>query len=171
MQIPTEWEEAYVDERAWRGDILHDPVSALQARRPICVNPETRTLDAIRVMKEQRIGAVLVTADDDRLVGIFTERDALKKLVGTGVSLERPVRDVMTPEPCCLHQHDAILFALKLMHEGGFRHVPVVDDEGRPFAVVSVKDIVELVAQLFDREVMTAPPSSSHLAPTTSEGA
>jgi CBS domain-containing protein len=171
MQIPTEWEEAYPDERTLRGTILHEPLSALDLRKPICVSPETRTLEAIRIMNEQRIGAVLVTTSADRVVGIFTERDVLKKLVGTGVSLERPVREMMTPEPCCLHRHDAIVFALKLMHEGGFRHVPIVDDEGHPFAVVSVKDVVEFVVELFARELMTAPPASSHLAPTTSEGA
>jgi len=171
MQIPTEWEEAYLDDRMLRGAVLHEPLSALDVRKPICVTPDTPTIEAIDVMNAQRIGAVLVTSSDDRVVGIFTERDVLKKLVGTGVSLDRPVREMMTPGPCCLHRHDAIVFALKLMHEGGFRHVPIIDDDGRPYAVVSVKDVVELVVELFARELMTTPPTSSHLAPTTSEGA
>jgi CBS domain-containing protein len=171
MQIPTEWEEAYVDERALRGAILQEPLSALEVRAPICVPPETRTSDAVRLMNEQRIGAVLVTSTDDRLLGIFTERDVLKKVLGTGVSLDRPVRELMTPEPCCLGRHDAIVFALKLMHEGGFRHVPLVDREGHPCAVISVKDVVEFVVGLFARELMTAPPAASHLAPVSREGA
>src|SRR4051812_6675950 len=126
-QTPTEWEEAYPDERSRRVAVFQEPLSALDIRAPICVTPETRTADAIRLMNEQRIGAVLVTSPEDRVVGIFTERDVLKKVVGVGLSLERPVRELMTPEPCRLHRDDAVVFALKLMHEGGFRHVPIVD--------------------------------------------
>jgi CBS domain-containing protein len=63
------------------------------------------------------------------------------------------------------------VFALKQMHEGGFRHVPLLDDDGKPAAVVSVKDVVEFVVGLFAREMATAPPDSSHLRPGSSEGA
>lgn len=171
MQIPTEWEEAYPEQRSFRTAILHEPLSALEVRAPICVPPETKVADAVRLMNDQRIGAVLVTTADDRLIGIFTERDILKKVVGTGASLDRTVRELMTPQPCCLHRDDAVVFALKLMHEGGFRHVPLVDDNGHPYAVISVKDVVEFVVRVFAREMMTAPPSSSHLMPTTREGA
>jgi CBS domain-containing protein len=172
MQFPSEWEEAYLDERSFRVAILQEPLSSLEVRAPICVSPETRAGDAIRLMNEQRIGALLVTDGDDRLIGIFTERDVLKKLVGASpAALDRPVREVMTPEPCCLHRDDAVVFALKLMHEGGFRHVPLVDDDDHPYSVISVKDVVEFVVHLFAREMMTAPPTSKDLTPTSPEGA
>ena len=172
MQIPSEWEESYPEQRSFRGHILHEPLSALEVRAPICVPPDSTAADAIRLMNEQRIGAVLVTQADDRLVGIFTERDVLKKLMGTGAAaLDRPVREVMTAQPCCLHRDDAVVFALKLMHEGGFRHVPIVDDNGHPYAVISVKDVVEFMVRIFAREMMTAPPASSHFTPATPEGA
>jgi CBS domain-containing protein len=170
MQIPTEWEEAYPDEKSLRGSILHEPLSALAPRAPVCVSPEAPVSEAIRLMNEERIGALLVTSND-RLLGIFTERDVLKKVVGGGMSQDARVREVMTAEPCCLHQDDAIVFALKLMHEGGFRHVPLLDDRARPTAVISVKDVVEFVVSLFARELATAPPEPHHLTPSTSEGA
>ncbi len=171
MQIPSEWEEAYPDEKAVRGSFLHEPLSVLGLCPPVCVPPETLVGEAVRLMNEQRIGGLLVTSADDRLLGVFTERDVLKKVVGGGISLEAAVRDVMTPEPCCLHCEDAIVFAFKLMHEGGFRHVPLLDDSDRPVALLSVKDVVEFVVGLFAKELATAPPDSRHLAPTTSEGA
>lgn len=171
MQIPTEWEEAYPDRRSFRISVLHEPLSHLEVRAPVCVSPETPARDAIRLMNERRIGAVLVTGKDDRLLGIFTERDVLKKLAGNEIGLDVPVREVMTPEPCCLHRDDAVVFALKLMDEGGFRHVPLIDDGGHAFAVISVKDVVEFVVRLFAREMMTAPPASSHLTPASPEGA
>lgn len=171
MEFTSEWEESYPGGRSSRVAMLQEPLSALEVRAPICVTPETRVEDAIRVMNEQRIGALLVTAADQRLVGIFTERDVLKKVMGTGISVERPIRELMTPQPCCLHRDDAMVFALKLMHEGGFRHVPIVDDRGHPYAVISVKDLVEFMMRLFAREMMTAPPGPAHLIPATPEGA
>jgi CBS domain-containing protein len=170
MQIPTEWEEAYPDERSLRVSILHDPLSVLDLRTPICVEPQTTVADAIRLMKDERIGALLVMTGGN-MVGIFTERDVLKKVVGTKIGLDTPVRDLMTANPACLHQDDAVVFALKLMHEGGFRHVPLLDKNDRPVGMVSIKDVIEFVVGLFAREVATAPPDSSHFTPSTSEGA
>src|SRR5262245_19292975 len=169
MQPASEWEESYDDERTFRGAVLQEPLRSLDLRRPVCVPPETPARDAIRLMNEQRIGAVLVLSGE-RLAGIFTERDVLKRLAGSG-DLSAPVSELMTEDPVCLHRDDAIVFALKQMHEGGFRHVPLLDDGGKPVAVVSVKDVVEFVVELFASELATAPPDSSHLRPSSSEGA
>jgi CBS domain-containing protein len=170
MPTASEWEEAYDDDRTFRGAVLQEPLRSLDLRRPVCVPPETTAADAIRLMNEERIGAVLVTSGE-RLIGIFTERDVLKKLIGRNARMETPVGELMTEGPTCLHRDDAIVFALKQMHEGGFRHVPLLDDDGRPVAVVSVKDVVEFVVDLFAAELATAPPDSSHLRPARSEGA
>jgi CBS domain-containing protein len=170
MQIPSEWEEAYPNERSLRVSILHEPLSALKLTAPVCVSPDTSAGDAVRLMNDARIGSVMVTSEG-RLVGIFTERDVLKKIAGGRTGLDARVRDVMTPDPSSLHQNDAIVFALKLMDEGGFRHIPLVDDEGRPVALVSVKDVVEFVVSLFAKEMLTAPPNSRDFRPSSSEGA
>jgi CBS domain-containing protein len=170
MQIPTEWEESYPDERSLRVSILHESLSALDLRPPICVLPDTSAGDAVRLMNDERIGALLIL-EEGRLRGVFTERDVLQKIVGTGLPLDTPVRQLMTESPTCLRQDDAIVFALKVMHEGGFRHIPLLDKQGRPVAIVSVKDVVEFVVGLFAKEVVTAPPDSSHFRPASSEGA
>jgi len=153
-----------------RVSILHEPLSVLDLNSPICVPPQTPVGDAVRLMKEERIGALLVM-DHGQLRGVFTERDVLKKVVGTSVGLDTAVEALMTERPACLHQDDAIVFALKLMHEGGFRHVPLLDRHDRPVSIVSVKDVVEFVVGLFAKEVDTAPPDSSHFRPAHSEGA
>lgn len=170
MQIPSEWEEAYPDERSLRVSILHEPLSVLDLRPPVCVTPQVTARDAIRLMNGERIGAVLVMAAGE-LLGIFTERDVLKKLVDTNISLETPVRELMTANPASLHLDDAVVFALKLMHEGGFRHVPLLDTDDRPVGLVSMRDVIDCVVRLFARELDTAPPDSSHLTPARSEGA
>jgi CBS domain-containing protein len=170
MQIPTEWEEAYPDERSLRVSILHEPLTVLNLRAPICVSPQVTARDAIRRMNDERIGAVLVMAAGE-LLGVFTERDVLKKLVDTETSLDTPVRELMTPEPACLHGDDAVIFALKLMHEGGFRHVPLLDANDRPVGLVSMRDVIDFVVRIFAKELATVPPDSSHFTPSSSEGA
>jgi CBS domain-containing protein len=109
-------------------------------------------------MKDHRMGCLLVE-DGGKLIGIFTERDILTKLVGTGYDPGKvSVDGVMTRNPETLTPEDPIAFALQLMSVGGFRHVPLVDSEGRPVGILSVKDIVDYLAEHFPREILNIPP-------------
>ena len=101
------------------------------------------------------MGCVLVV-DDDRLTGILTERDLLLKM--EGADLAESVARFMTPDPETLQLDDPIVWALNRMAVGGYRHVPLVDDEGRPVGILSVKDIVHYIVALFPNEVLTLPP-------------
>jgi CBS domain-containing protein len=109
-------------------------------------------------MKEHRVGCVLVEAEG-RLLGIFTERDILTKLVGTGYDPAKALVDgVMTRNPETLTTEDPIAFALHRMSVGGFRHLPLVDAAGRPVGILSVKDIVDYLAEHFPEEILNIPP-------------
>src|SRR6266850_793147 len=90
---------------------------------------------------------------------IETERDLLSKVALRPIdwSKER-VGDYMTPEPETLRLDDHVAWALKLMHVGGYRHVPLTDAEGRPVGVVSIRDIVEFIIDLFPAPVLNLPP-------------
>lgn len=95
--------------------------------------------EAARVMKERRVGAVLIL-DGDELAGIFTERDALFRVVAEGLDpTSTSVADVMTADPVTIAPDKPFASALELMHAGQFRHVPVVED-GRPIGMVSSRD-------------------------------
>ncbi len=95
--------------------------------------------DAARLMRTHKVGAMLVV-DGERLVGIFTERDALFRVVAEGRDPQgTPVGDVMTANPTTIDADKPFARALELMHAGRFRHVPVVDN-GRPIGIVSSRD-------------------------------
>jgi CBS domain-containing protein len=146
------------DEKATRvldDGMIREPIRLLQPRSPLALAPDDPVAEAVRMMREHRIGCLLVV-DDGRLLGILTERDLLLKLEHAG--LERPVRDLMTPDPETLSPEDPIAFALNKMSVGGFRHVPLVDDAGRPVGIVSVKDIVDYIVDFFPNDVLTVPP-------------
>ncbi len=123
----------------------------------------------VRKLQEQHIGCVLVTGAEGKLEGIFTERDLLTKVALQPIdwSQER-VADYMTPEPETLRVDDRIAWALKLMHVGGYRHVPITDLQGRPVGVVSIRDIVEFIIDLFPSPVLNLPPEP-HREPSSDE--
>src|SRR4051812_488917 len=135
------------------------PVRSIVRQAPVTASGDTSVAQAARLMKEQRVGALLVL-DDERLAGIFTERDALFRVVAEGRDPGATrLRDVMTLNPRTIAPDRPFGHALHMMHEGGFRHVPVVDG-GRPVGVVSARDALgpeleQFVAELDDRSHIT----------------
>jgi CBS domain-containing protein len=136
-------------------ETIREPLRLLGPRSPLCLAPDATLAEAVGLMREHHVGCILAV-EDDRLVGILTERDLLLKLEGR--DLTRPVRDLMTPDPEVLHPEDPIVYALHRMSVGGYRHVPLVDERGRPVGMLSVKDIVHYVVSFFVSDVLTLPP-------------
>ena len=141
--------------RALDQRVLREPIRLLNPRQPFTLPPSSPVRDAIQLMREHRIGCVLIVTDG-RLAGILTERDLLLKV--EAADRARPVADLMTADPEVLAPDDPIVYALNKMSVGGFRHVPLVDAERRPVGIVSVKDIVDYIVDCFPQEVLTLPP-------------
>ncbi len=109
-------------------------------RDTVCLPPETTVQQACARMREAKATAVVVTDAQDRLLGIFTGRDAICRVVAesrdpTGTTLA----DVMTTKVEALGPRDRAIDALHLMHDGGFRHIPVIEG-GRVRALVLRSD-------------------------------
>src|SRR5437016_319347 len=136
--------------------MIREPIRYVAPRPPLCLAPSDTVIDAIRTMREHRIGCVLVV-EGERLVGIVTERDFIMKLGQADAG--RPLSDFMTPDPEVLSPDDPIVYALNKMSVGGFRHVPLVDEARRPVGVVSAKDIIDYIADFFPNDVLTVPPA------------
>ena len=146
-----------------------DSVSRLHPTAPLRVAPEQTVADAVRLMCERRVGCLLVCRDD-RLVGVFTERDLMRRVLAAGRSLSTPVGDCMTPDPVVVGPKEPIGAAVRRMEEGGYRHLPVVDEVGRPLGVLSVKRIVHYLAEHFPATVRNQPPDPASF-PREAEGA
>jgi CBS domain-containing protein len=130
--------------------------SIVAGRPSVTVSRDATVVDAARHMKQRNVGSVLVL-DDGRLAGIFTERDALFRVLAAARDpATTTLGEVMTPQPHTMHPDEPFVRALRVMHEGKFRHLPVVEF-GRPLGVVSVRDaldddLVELRWDLEQRE-------------------
>jgi CBS domain-containing protein len=108
----------------------------------LTAGPDTSAAEAAQRMVSQQVGAMLVV-DQGRLLGIFTERDALVKLIAQGRD-PRATRlaDVMTPAPMTVSPGTTYGHALSLMHKHRLRHLPVVAD-GKPVGIVSARDALD----------------------------
>lgn len=173
----SEFDEAYEDdpsvserlEQQVGKAILGAPIRVLEPRPAVTLGEEATIGDAIRLMLEQRVGAILVLRGGTA-VGIFTERDVLRRVVSAGLDQSRPLREVMTADPVTLGPEDGIAFALNRMIIGGFRHVPIVDETGACPTVLSLRDVVAFIVSLLPSQVLNLPPEPMHEARSADGG-
>lgn len=102
----------------------------VREQRPLTLPPSATVKKACQSMNDRHLGAVLVTEKHGRLVGIFTGRDAVCRVLAAGKSAATTkLKDVMTAAPVTMPADKTVIDALRLMWDGGFRHVPVIDDD------------------------------------------
>jgi len=119
--------------------------------------------EAISKMQEKGTGCVVVVSENERLIGLFTERDVLMKIALKGINVKKEKIDsYMTRHPETLNYADTIASALNLMSTGGYRHIPIVDDANMPGGVVSIRDIVNFIVDHFHDEILNLPPMTKH---------
>ncbi len=186
--MPSEYEpsqfeadEAYFDDRETKSrrrfdeELLRAPTSVLSRRIPIVFSEDASVQVVMRAMQAEHRGVVLISEDgtrQSRLIGIFTERDVLLRVVDRGRHpSEVSLREVMAKNPESLDRSAPVAAVLNKMSVGGFRHVPIVDSQGRPVFVVSVRDVVEYLVDSFPSEILNLPPEDGPERYRTRDGA
>ena len=162
----SEFDEAYDDaEReptALSAELLEQPIRLLEPRAAVFVTTSTSVADAVAALNDRSAGCLLVTTDG-KLVGVFTDRDVVRRVLPAGIALSQArVGDYMTTGPEVLSLDDPIAFALNRMSSGDLRHVPLVDEARHPVAVVSIRDVFRLLVQHFAGSVQNLPPTPSN---------
>ena len=138
-------------------------VEALGMDPPVVADVATPLRDVLRRMRDGKSGCALITRDG-RLAGIFTERDLVARVLGTEGAREQPVEDWMTPNPDRVMQADSIRKVIRLMRRGGFRNVPIVDEQDGVVGCVRHKDIVNYLAEHYPEHVLNLPPDPEQIA-------
>src|SRR5262245_30253566 len=116
--------------------------SMLEGQKPITILGSATVLEGARLMKQHNIGALLVM-EGTRLSGIVTEPDRMLRVLAAARDPPATrLADVMTPQPQTIHPDEPFLSALRIMHKGRFRHLPVVEFD-RPLGMVSVRDALD----------------------------
>ena len=138
-------------------------VVALKMDPPVVVDAATPLRDVLRRMRDEKSGCALVTRDE-RLAGIFTERDVVARVLGSEGALDQPIAEWMTADPDRVTQTDSIRKAIRLMRRGGFRNVPIVDESDGVVGCVRHKDIVNYLAEHYPEQVLNLPPDPEQVA-------
>ena len=144
------------------GDIknfnINDPISSLELNQVITVKAGSSLDEVINMLIEKRIGATVIVDDKENAVGIFTERDVLRKVVAKDIDLKKEIiDDYMTKSPETLDENDPIAFALNKMSDGSYRHIPITRNGTVKF-MLSVKDVVDEIAFIYRKGVLNLPP-------------
>jgi predicted transcriptional regulator len=143
------------------------PLSTMlgESRRPInSVHPDTTVTESVRRMHSENIGALLVM-EDDSLTGIFTERDALTKVLAAGVDPNSTkVSAVMTEDPFCIDPSTTIEEAMSIVTNRRIRHLPVLHN-GKLVGIVSSGDLTHWLVQDREGEIRELVDVAAHTRP------
>ena len=126
--------------------------TVMQQEKLLMAGPHCTVRDAAQRMADGNVDAVVVV-EDDTVIGIFTERDAVFRVIAQDRDPHTTaLADVMTPQPLTVGPDNSFGYALQLMHQRGFRHIPVVES-GRPVGIVSSRDALDPEMEQFNSEV------------------
>jgi len=145
-----------------KNSLWRDTVAQLHQKELCAVSPVMSIRDAVATMQRRRSGC-LVVQEAGRPVGIFTERDVLKRVVHPRLDMGRPISSVMTANPTVVRQDEAIGSVIQKMLDGRHRHMPVVDASGRATGQISVADVVHYMVEFFPKAVYNLPPSPNQV--------
>lgn len=141
---------------------VNEPIEKMLYREPVIVFKDTKVIEAINLFNDKDVGCVLVVDEKaKKLIGIFTERDVIRKIINKGLDVQKEsVEKYMTRKPDSLYLSDPIAYALNRMAAGGYRHVPLIDENDHPVGFLSVRDIIDHLADYYSNEILNLPPSS-----------
>jgi CBS domain-containing protein len=145
-----------------------DSVSLMETNDYVCIEPSAPISHAIEIMKQDEGGCAIV-CEGERVVGIFTERDLLTKIVGQEVDFNSPVSQWMSPVVATLTPDATIGEAVTIMNEKSYRNIPLVED-GKLVGSISIFDVISYLAESYPKETMNLPPVTDQIMDST-EGA
>jgi CBS domain-containing protein len=146
-----------------------DSVTSMETDDYVCITPATPLQNAIEIMKQDEGGCAIVCAEDGSVVGIFTERDLLTKIVGQDADLNAPVSNWMSPVVATLTPEATIGDAVGIMNEKGYRNIPLVKD-GKLIGSISVFDVISYLAESYPQTTMNLPPNPDQVMDSTDGG-
>lgn len=150
-------------------NLIIESVSRLNPRAPVTATAGQTAAEAAALMRDNHTGCVLV-CDGGKLAGIFTERDLVLKVMAKGRPLTTPLRECMTPQPATVQAKEPIGVALRKMQAGGYRHLPVVGEDGKPVGYITVNRIIHYLVEHFPATIYNLPPNQDEI-PHEREGA
>ncbi len=135
-----------------------EQVGHLPLQQAITLPSDTPISAVISTMQKHRCGCIILLGSNKEVVGLFTERDLMKKFVGTSLSASTKVEEVMTANPFTLKEDDSVSQAVYVMGKKHFRHLPILTKKKEVKGLLSVRVLVYFIAENLPRDVLNLPP-------------
>ena len=137
---------------------LTDNISSIGIKKAILKDEGTSIQSVIESMQRTHSSCILLI-NNDKITGIFTERDVVTKIVSRNVDINNEkICDYMTNNPETLQPDDSIAFALNKMTDGGFRHIPIVHSKSKDIFIISMQDIINSIGDYYFDDIVNLPP-------------
>lgn len=150
--------EKHTNRKVEKALSLTDPIQSMPKEKFLVINENASLEVTIDKLQQYHLGCIVIE-EENKVTGIFTERDVLMKVLGKRLDFKlETINDYMTKNPHRLQMDDPLAYALNLMVDGGFRHVPIVDDNDKTVGLISMQDVVNHLGNFFYDEVMNLPP-------------
>ena len=139
-------------------EFLMQSIGSLLRKEPLCVDQNCTVRQAVVQILESKAGSALLVNQNKQVVGIFTERDYLKHFARGEKDPDKTLlSEVSTLKPVLVTAEETLAHALNLMSLGGFRHLPVIDDQGVALGVVSVRDVIDKISDSLVNDLLSFP--------------
>ena len=162
--------EEQADSAIFEALSLDDPIKGLTLRHHPTVQSGSTLQSVIDILRNEKVGCVMVEKDN-QIIGVMTERDFLLRAIAKGLDMTSvTIDDYMTKNPETLHPDDPISYALNKMHVFGIRHIPIIEESGAIWGLISVKDIIAHIGNYFGEEIVNLPPEPTRKALDRPEG-
>ena len=150
--------ESETEDKIVKAIKLTDDIFSIGIKKAILKNEDATIESVIKSMQTSHSSCILIVKNN-KITGIFTERDIVTKIVARNVDLKNDeICDYMTNNPETLQSDDSIAFALNKMVEGGFRHVPIVHSQSKDIFVISMQDIINSIGNYYFEDIINLPP-------------
>ena len=137
---------------------LTDNISSIGIKKAILKDEDASIQSVIESMQTTHSSCILLI-NNDKITGIFTERDVVTKIVSRNVDIENEkICDYMTNNPETLESDDSIAFALNKMIDGGFRHIPIIHSKSKDIFIISMQDIINSIGNYYFNDIVNLPP-------------
>lgn len=121
-------------------------IKTIMKERLVTASPDTSIHEVIQLMNENKLGAILIV-ENNKLVGIFSERDLLNRVALPKIDMSTPVKQVSTLDPVSVHADTHIKECARLIKERRFRHLPVVGENNQPIGIISARDFFQYIVE------------------------
>jgi len=145
-------------------------IGLVSLQKPAIVKSGTSIKEAVRLMQQMKIGCVLVENEAEKIAGIVTDGDLMHDFVGSTLSGDAAIDNIMNTSMQMVDKNSTVTEIVELFYHNKFRHIPVTDEKEKVIGILSVRRLMNYIAEHMPSEVLNLPPDSSIQSTDTAGG-